>query len=98
MIVSVLPLAARPGAEDDFVRAFAKQNIFEHSSRSGGFVRGRLLRPLTRGEPFLIIAEWDEPGSYERWLENPVRDRLSAALKPLLAEQVASGKLYEDAL
>jgi heme-degrading monooxygenase HmoA len=97
VVVSVLSLTVRPGAEDDLVRAFAEQEIFEHSRRSGGFVAGRLLRPLTPGEPFLVIAEWDEPGSYERWLDNPVRDQLSAALKPLLAEEhVAPGKLYEE--
>jgi heme-degrading monooxygenase HmoA len=96
MVVSVLSLAARPGAEDDLVRAFAKQEVFEHSRRSGGFVTGRLLRPLTPGDPFLVIAEWDESSSYRRWLDNPVRHELSAALEPLLAEQVEPGKLYEE--
>ncbi len=96
MVVSVLSLAARPGAEDDLVRVFAEQEIFEHSRRSGGFVTGRLLRPLMSGEPFLVIAEWDEPGSYQRWLENPVRDQLSTVLRPLLAEHVVPGKLYEE--
>jgi heme-degrading monooxygenase HmoA len=95
-VVSVLSLAARPGAEDDLVRMFAGQEIFEHSRRSGGFVTGRLLRPLMPGEPFLVIAEWDEEDSYQRWLENPVRAELSAALQPLLAEQVVTGKLYEE--
>jgi heme-degrading monooxygenase HmoA len=97
-VVSVLALAARPGAEDDLVRAFAEQEVFGHSRRSGGFITGRLLRPLIPGEPFLVIAEWEEPGSYERWLDNPVRDQLSAALQPLLAEHVATGKLYEESL
>ena len=96
MVVSVLSLVARPGAEDDLVRAFAEQEIFEHSRRSGGFVTGRLLRPLMPGEPFLVIAEWDEADSYQRWLENPVRAELSAALQPLLAEQDVTGKLYEE--
>lgn len=95
-VVSVLPLAVRPGAEDDLVRVFAQQQVFEHSRRNGGFVGGRLLRPLIPGDPFLVIAEWDEPGSYHRWLDNPVRDRLSAALQPLLAEHVVPGKLYEE--
>jgi heme-degrading monooxygenase HmoA len=99
MVVSVLSLTPRPGAENDLVRAFEEQEIFEHSRRSGGFVTGRLLRPLTPGEPFLVIAEWDEPGSYQRWLDNPVRDELSAALQPLLAgEHVAPGKLYEESM
>jgi heme-degrading monooxygenase HmoA len=98
MVVSVLHLAVRPGAEDDLVRAFAEQDIFGHSHRSGGFVSGRLLRPLIPGEPFLVIAEWEKPASYQRWLDNPIRDELSAALAPLLAEHVIPGRLYEESL
>ena len=97
MVVSVLPIAAKPGAEDDLVRVFAEQGVFEHARRSGGFVAGRLLRPLAQGEPFLVMAEWESPESYQGWLDNPVRDQLSAALEPLLAEHVTAGGLYEEA-
>ena len=96
MVVSVLHIAARPGAEDELVRAFAEQDVFGHSRRSGGFMGGRLLRPLTPGEPFVVIAEWDGPDAYQRWLDNPIRDQLSAALAPLLAEHVVPGRLYEE--
>jgi heme-degrading monooxygenase HmoA len=98
MVVSVLALAVRPGAEDDLVRAFAEQDVFGHSHRSGGFVGGRLLRPLAPGEPFLVIAEWDGPESYQGWLDNPIRGQLSAAVEPLLGGHVVPGKLYEEAL
>ena len=98
MVVSVLHIATRPGAEDELVRAFAEQDVFGHSRRSGGFVGGRLLRPLTPGEPFVVIAEWDGPDAYQRWLDNPIRDQLSAALAPLLAEHVVPGRLYEESL
>jgi heme-degrading monooxygenase HmoA len=98
MVVSVLSIAVRPGSEDDLVRAFAEQEVFEHSRRSGGFVSGRLLRPQAAGDPFLVIAEWDGPASYQGWLDNPVRAELSAAIAPLLAEQVVPGRLYEEAL
>jgi heme-degrading monooxygenase HmoA len=98
MVVSVLHIAAQPGAEDELVRAFAEQDVFGHSRRSGGFVGGRLLRPLTPGEPFVVIAEWDGPDAYQRWLDNPIRDQLSAALAPLLAEHVVPGRLYEESL
>jgi heme-degrading monooxygenase HmoA len=97
MVVSVLSIAARPGAEEDLARAFADHGVFEHARRSGGFVSGRLLRPLTPGEPFLVIAEWESPDSYRGWLDNPVREELSAVLEPLLAEHVAAGGLYEEA-
>jgi heme-degrading monooxygenase HmoA len=98
MVVSVLPIAAKPGAEDELARAFAEHEVFEHSRRSGGFVAGRLLRPLADGEPFLVIAEWDSPESYQGWLDNPVRAQLATALEPLLIEDVASGGLYEESL
>jgi heme-degrading monooxygenase HmoA len=96
MVVSVLQIAVKPGSEDELVRAFSEQEIFEHSRRSGGFVGGRLLRPLTSGEPFVVVAEWENAESYQAWLNNPVRDRLSAALEPLLAEHMVPGKLYEE--
>jgi heme-degrading monooxygenase HmoA len=98
MVVSVLALAVRPGAEDELVRAFGEEDVFGHSRRSGGFVSGRLLRPLEPGDPFVVIAEWDGRASYQAWLDNPIRGRLSAALEPLLAEHVVPGKLYEDVL
>jgi heme-degrading monooxygenase HmoA len=98
MVVSVLHLAVRHDAEDDLIRAFVEHDVFGHSRRSGGFVSGRLLRPLERGDPFVVIAEWDGPESYQDWLDNPIRGELSAALAPLLAEHVTPGRLYEEAL
>ena len=96
-VASVLPLVVRPGAEDDLVRLFADLAVFEQARRSGGFVGGRLLRPLAAGDPFLVIADWDSADSYRDWLENPVRAELAARLEPLLADEVAPGGLYEDA-
>jgi heme-degrading monooxygenase HmoA len=96
-VASVLPLAVRPGAEDDLVRLFAELAVFEQAKRSGGFVGGRLLRPLVAGDPFLVMADWESADSYQGWLENPLRDELAARLEPLLAAQVGPGGLYEDA-
>ena len=94
--VSVLRMPARPGSEDELVRAFAELDVFAHSRRSGGFRAGRLLRPVTAGAPFVVIAEWDGPADYERWLANPVRERLREALAPLLAGELEGG-VYEEA-
>jgi len=96
VIVSVLPIAVRPGSEDDFVRTFQKSRVFEHSHESGGFLGGRVLRPLAAGEPFLVVAEWESRDAYQAWLDNPVRAELSAALEPFLAEHVAHGGFYEE--
>ncbi len=96
MIVSVLPIAVRPGVEEEFVRTFAEIRVFEHSHESGGFLGGRVLRSLAEGEPFLVVAEWEDPDAYQGWLDNPVRVELSAALDPLLADHVAQGGFYEQ--
>jgi heme-degrading monooxygenase HmoA len=98
MVVSVLQLAVTPGSEDELVRAFQEQDVFGHSRRSGGFLGGRLLRPLEPGDPVVVIAEWESAESYQGWLDNPIRGELSAAIAPLLAEQVVPGRLYEEVL
>jgi heme-degrading monooxygenase HmoA len=96
MVVSVLQLAVKPGSEDELVRAFEEQDVFGHSRRSGGFLGGRLLRPLAPGDPVVVIAEWENAESYQGWLDNPIRSELSAAIAPLLAQQVVPGRLYEE--
>jgi heme-degrading monooxygenase HmoA len=95
-VASVLPIVVAPGAEDDFVRAFRELGVFDHSARSGGFLGGRLLRPLGAGDPFVVIAEWEDAASYEAWLANPVREELKEKLDRLVAEDVLRGGLYED--
>jgi heme-degrading monooxygenase HmoA len=95
-VVSVLRIVVSPGVEDDFVREFRELGVFDHSARSGGFVDGRLLRPLGAGEPFVVIAEWEDAPSYEAWLANPVREELKEKLDRLVAEDVPHGGLYVD--
>ena len=51
---------------------------------------------LAAGEPFLVIAEWENEDAYQGWLDNPVRVELSAALDPLLADHVAHGGFYGE--
>ena len=95
-IVSVLTLPVRAGAEDDVVRLYDELEIFELSRRSGGFLGGRLLRPLAEGQPFLVIAEWERPEDYQGWLDNPVRAELGEQLMPLLDAEPVAGTLYHD--
>jgi heme-degrading monooxygenase HmoA len=95
-VVSVLRLPVRPGAVDELARAFEELNVFGHSERSGGFLGARFLRPLAAGDPVLVVAEWDSPESYQRWLDNPVRESLRPRLEPLVTDEVAAGQLYEE--
>ena len=95
-VVSVLRLVPRPGAGPELERAFAELEVFEHSRRSGGFRGGRLLRPLEQEAAYAVIAEWEDAAAYQGWLDNPVREQLSARLESLLADEVASGQIYEE--
>ena len=94
-VVSVLRLLPRPGEADELARRFGALEIFDHSRQSGGFLGGRLLRPL-EGDAFVVVAEWETEDDYRRWLDNPVRAELGAELEPLLDADVASGQLYEE--
>jgi heme-degrading monooxygenase HmoA len=96
MVVSVLRMPIHRGAEDRLTAAFRELEVFEHARRSGGFRGGRLLHPLAPGEPVLVVAEWDGADDYDRWLENPVRERLKNALDPLVAGELESA-VYEPA-
>lgn len=96
-VVSVLPIAVMPGAEDELVRAFRELQVLEHARGAGGFLDGRLLRPLVAGDPFLVVAEWESEGAYRGWLESPLRGELSSRIEPLLAASVQQGGLYVEA-
>jgi heme-degrading monooxygenase HmoA len=95
-VVSVLRLPVRPGAAGELARAFEELDVFGLSERSGGFLGARFLRPLAEGDPVLVVAEWDSPASYQRWLDNPVRESLRPRLEPLVTDEVAAGQLYEE--
>jgi heme-degrading monooxygenase HmoA len=94
-VVSVLRVPVRPGAEDELADAYSRLQIFELSRESGGFRRGSLLRPVAAGEPFLVLAEWDDEADYERWLASPVRAGLARHLEPLI-DGPLEGDVYEE--
>ena len=96
-VVSVLTLRVRAGSEPALVRSYEELEIFRHAQESGGFRSGRLLAPSVPDEPMLVIAEWDDAASYERWLASPVRKRLGRELEPLLADRPAAGGIYREA-
>jgi heme-degrading monooxygenase HmoA len=92
-VLSMLRLHARDDV--DLAAAFAELEVFEHSRRSGGFLGGRLLRPVEEGG-YLVLAEWEDVEAYRAWLDNPSRAELGAQLEPLLTDDVASGELFEE--
>ena len=85
-----------PGNEQAVIRFYEERDVFEHARRSGGFRSGRLLEPRAAGEPFLVIAEWDDADAYQAWLDNPVRAELGLELVPLLEDEPEAGAVYQQ--
>jgi heme-degrading monooxygenase HmoA len=89
---SVLRIPVQPGREDEFVATFARLRIFALSDESGGFRGARLLRPVSEGDTtFVVVARWDSPAAYQRWLDDPLRESLRAELEPLTAGAMSGG-------
>jgi len=80
----VLELHVQPGRQPAVARAYDELGIFGRARESGGFRSGRLLEPADPGRPMLVIAEWDDAPSYERWLASPVRAELGDHLEHML--------------
>lgn len=94
MIVSVLLLPVRAGSEEDVVRFYESRRVFALAAQVGGFRSGTLLQPSRPGEPFLVVAEWDDAAAYDRWLAAPTRAELSDDLVAML-EGEPSGSVYD---
>lgn len=95
-VVSVLRLPVREDAGEELASSFAELEIFERSREGGGFLGGRLLRPLAGHGPFLVVADWENAEAYQRWLDDPLRAALAARLEPLLTGDVVAGELFEE--
>jgi heme-degrading monooxygenase HmoA len=93
-VVSVLSLPVRTGAERAIACAYETARVFELSRESGGFLGGRLLRPERPGGPFLVVAEWETPADYERWLGSSARAGLAEHLAPHLRGDMPAGAIY----
>jgi len=82
--VSILRIPVRAGSEAAYAEAFTALRVFDRAATLAGFRGGRLLRPVAEGEPFAVVAEWDGPEWYERWLEHPAREELGDGLDDLV--------------
>lgn len=94
-VVSVLRVPVREGAEARLEEAYKSFGIFDRARESGGFRAGRLLRPVLAGDPFLVVAEWDDAAAYQRWLDNPVRAEIATHLESLIDGPLKGG-VYEE--
>lgn len=96
MVRSVLTFTLRPGQRDEFVDTFRRLGVLEISSFQPGFLGAQLHLDLADPDLALVTATWESAAAYQGWLDNPVRDTLSAELDPLLIGEPRGG-LFERA-
>jgi heme-degrading monooxygenase HmoA len=93
MTHSILTIPVRPGDEDAFVAAFLRLDVLGHAAEIPAFRGGELLRPLEKGQEFVVHARWDSPEGYQAWLDAPIRSELTAGIDPFVASPMTS-RLY----
>jgi heme-degrading monooxygenase HmoA len=92
---SLLTIPVRPGAEDAFVDAFHRLDVFGHAAQVPEFEGGELLRPQDGGSTFVVHARWASPEGYQAWLDAPVRATLTGQIEDLVGGAMTSA-LYFD--
>lgn len=95
MVRSVLALRAKPGRRDEVVALFERLGVLREASAVPGFVSAELHVAADALDELLVTATWESAAAYQAWLASPVRERMAPALEALLAEQPASGRVYE---
>jgi heme-degrading monooxygenase HmoA len=96
MIFSLLRLTPLPGRQGELVSRFVDAKILGHAAEQDGFLGGELLVPDDGAAPLAVIARWRDPDAYRGWLDNPIREKLSEELSPVLdlEDESAGGELF----
>lgn len=94
MIRSVLTFPLVPGKRQEFVDTFRRLGVLELSSFQSGFLGAELHLHTTDPDTAMVTAEWESAAAYQGWLDNPVRDTLSAEIAALLTDDPQGG-LFE---
>jgi heme-degrading monooxygenase HmoA len=96
VIRSVLSLRAADGDTGAVEAFYAEQQIISRALEFPGCRDAVLLRAIDGGSvTHLVMADWDAPEDYQRWVQDPWRAAVSRQLADLLdtesAELVVGG-------
>lgn len=83
--LSVLTLRAAPGKRGELVDLYAELDILRRAVSQPGAIDVTFTEALDDPDAILITATWDDPSSYQAWLDHPGRGEMTAAMAPLLA-------------
>jgi quinol monooxygenase YgiN len=85
LYLSVLTLRTLPGKRQELIDLYAELEILRKALAQPGAIDMALTEALDDADSILITSSWDDPASYQAWLDNPARDELTAAIGPFLA-------------
>ncbi len=98
LIRSVLQLHPKNHDYESVIEFFREEHVLEQSRDSGGLVEATVNIPMSRSGPMLVIAVWQTPADYDRWLSNPARAAFTPRLAALVEGAPGNGATYEIAL
>lgn len=76
----------RRGAREQMIARFRAADQFLSSVREAGAITVELQASDDPNGPLVVTALWASTADYERWLANPTRETIFAALAPLVDE------------
>ncbi len=91
MIRATLHMKVRPGAEEEFVRAFSA--IAEKVRDDPGSVRQTLMRDPEDPRSFVVMTDWVSREAFTRFERSSAQDELTAPLRAL--RESSSMAVYE---
>jgi heme-degrading monooxygenase HmoA len=91
MIRATLHMKVRPGAEEEFVRAFSA--IAEKVRDDAGSVRQTLMRDPEDPRSFVVMTDWVSRDAFTQFERSSAQDELTAPLRAL--RESSSMAVYE---
>lgn len=87
LIRTCLRMTSTPGDRDELIAAFLDADVLDRSASQVGFLGAELVTCDEDRDSVLVLALWTGREAYDGWLQSPVRDEISGALKPLIASE-----------
>lgn len=83
--LSVLTLRTLPGRRQELIDLYAELEVLRKALDQPGAIDMALTESLDDADAILITSSWDDPASYQAWLDHPEREQLIAEIGPFLA-------------
>jgi quinol monooxygenase YgiN len=91
LYLSVLTLRTKPGQRQALLDLYVELDILRRALAQPGAREMTITAALEDSEGILITSCWDDPASYQAWLDHPERGEMTDKIGPFLdGEPVAA--------